>query len=214
MHRSPQEPHRSKPLLHVGSLIYSLFPIKTTWVPDSYFTTERTRLTHHEGTTETHSDLNGSSQQWQKTHNPMRQVVVIQYYTGTCKNNASPKITLSYNSTRETCYLTTHKNTSDTCKLFLGKKTRRVWFSKWPIQLRDHHKKLKSIQVANQFKIKKFITLDILSYSVGIERKKWEHYGEVLSVRLSVHRYRLQNLWTNSDNIYNREGTLKVVKLN
>jgi hypothetical protein len=34
MHCSPQEPHRFKPLLRVGILIYSLFPSKTTRILD------------------------------------------------------------------------------------------------------------------------------------------------------------------------------------
>jgi hypothetical protein len=52
----------------------------------------------HKQTTETHSYLNISLQQWQKTHNHMSHSVFLQYYVGTSKNNTSPKITLAYNS--------------------------------------------------------------------------------------------------------------------
>lgn len=40
MHRSPQESHRSKPSLRVGSLSCNMIPYKAAWVLDLLFSTE------------------------------------------------------------------------------------------------------------------------------------------------------------------------------
>jgi hypothetical protein len=64
MHRFPPEPHRSKPLRHVGSLIYNLFPVKRqeSWMHVILVLGSGLGSDHKE-TTKTHSDLNWPPQQ-------------------------------------------------------------------------------------------------------------------------------------------------------
>jgi hypothetical protein len=83
------------PVVPVESLVYSLFPSKTTYVLDSYFATKRIRLTHHEETTKTQSDLNRSPQQQQNSHNHMSNPMFLQCYIGVFQNDTSLKTALA-----------------------------------------------------------------------------------------------------------------------
>jgi hypothetical protein len=104
MHRFPQEPHRSKPVLRARNLITFCFSAKRheSWV--HVILVLGTGLgSDHKGTTETHIYLNRSPQERKKAHNVMSHAMFLQYYVGTCINNTSPKITLACNSRCKRC---------------------------------------------------------------------------------------------------------------
>jgi hypothetical protein len=94
---------------HIGSSIYcALAPLsqvcspQMTRVLDShYFTKKGTLLIHHEETTNSHSDVTRSPQQWHSTHyhtcyslfNCTSHSLFFKYYVGMCKNSEIPGIT-------------------------------------------------------------------------------------------------------------------------
>jgi hypothetical protein len=89
MHGFPQGTHRYNPLLRVGSLIIVCFLVKLheSWIRVTLLLGFGLGFDHKEST-ETHSDLNRSPHQWQKTHNYVSHAVFLKYL-GTCKNNTS-----------------------------------------------------------------------------------------------------------------------------
>jgi hypothetical protein len=55
------------------------------------YITEWTRPTRHEETTETHSELSGSPQKWEKTHNNTSHVMFLQFFGFLLKQHESKK---------------------------------------------------------------------------------------------------------------------------
>jgi hypothetical protein len=101
MHRFPQESSlRPKPLLRVCSLVYNLFPGKTTWVLDScYFDTER----NQKSLKPTGTWMGHPSSDKRDIATRVMQCLFNFMWVCTCKNKSSLKVTLAHISECERC---------------------------------------------------------------------------------------------------------------